>query len=93
MGIDRAAKSAHNASIAGRWETRIRTSCQGDAISVHAAMDRRFEDQQVQRARRGASENNRRARYYTLTRDGKKRLAIEREQFETMIGAIQKVLA
>ena len=41
----------------------------------------------------GASENNRRARYYTLTREGKKQLAREREQFEIMIGAIQKVLA
>ena len=41
----------------------------------------------------GASENNRRARYYTLTREGRKQLAREREQFEIMIGAIQKVLA
>ena len=41
----------------------------------------------------GASENNRRARYYTLTRDGRKQLAHERVQFEIMIGAIQKVLA
>jgi PadR family transcriptional regulator PadR len=41
----------------------------------------------------GASENNRRARYYTLTRDGRKQLAHERAQFEIMIGAIQKVLA
>src|SRR5579863_2368451 len=41
----------------------------------------------------GASENNRRARYYTLTRDGRKQLALERAQFEIMIGAIQKVLA
>jgi PadR family transcriptional regulator PadR len=41
----------------------------------------------------GSSENNRRARYYTLTREGKKQLAREREQFEIMIVAIQKVLA
>ena len=41
----------------------------------------------------GASENNRRARYYTLTRGGRKQLVHEREQFEIMIGAIQKVLA
>jgi PadR family transcriptional regulator PadR len=40
----------------------------------------------------GASENNRRDRYYTLTRDGKKQLALEREQFEIMIGAIGKEL-
>jgi PadR family transcriptional regulator, regulatory protein PadR len=41
----------------------------------------------------GASENNRRARYYALTREGRKQLAREREQFEIMIGAIRKVLA
>jgi len=41
----------------------------------------------------GASENNRRARYYTLTSGGRKQLAHERAQFEIMIGAIQKVLA
>jgi PadR family transcriptional regulator, regulatory protein PadR len=39
-----------------------------------------------------ASENNRRARYYTLTGAGRKQLALEREEFNQMIGAIQKVL-
>jgi transcriptional regulator len=45
------------------------------------------------RAEWGASENNRRARYYTLTMAGKKQLAREHQQFQTMIGAIQKALA
>ena len=40
----------------------------------------------------GASENNRRARFYTLTAAGKKQLAAERAEFTRMIGAIQKVL-
>src|SRR5258707_196408 len=40
----------------------------------------------------GASENNRRARYYTLTAAGRKRLAAERRDFERMVFAIQKVL-
>jgi transcriptional regulator len=40
----------------------------------------------------GASENNRRARYYTLTAAGRKQLAAEREEFDQMILAIQKVL-
>src|SRR5438876_5181735 len=40
----------------------------------------------------GASENNRRARYYTLTATGRKQLAAERQEFERLIGAIQKVL-
>ena len=41
----------------------------------------------------GTSENNRRARYYTLTARGRKQLAAERAEFDRMIGAIQQVLA
>jgi PadR family transcriptional regulator PadR len=40
----------------------------------------------------GTSENNRRARYYTLTAAGRRQLVSERREFERMIGAIQKVL-
>ena len=40
----------------------------------------------------GASENNRRARYYTVTAAGRKRLAAERKEFQRLIGAIQQVL-
>jgi transcriptional regulator len=40
----------------------------------------------------GASENNRRARYYTLTPAGRKQLASERAEFNRVIGAIQRIL-
>ncbi len=40
----------------------------------------------------GASENNRRARYYTLTAAGRKRLSSERKEFERLVIAIQRVL-
>src|ERR1700722_6216092 len=40
----------------------------------------------------GTSENNRRARYYTLTAAGRKQLAVERREFDRLIFAIQKVL-
>ena len=40
----------------------------------------------------GVSENNRRARYYTLTAAGEKRLAEETRDFERMVGAIRQVL-
>jgi PadR family transcriptional regulator PadR len=40
----------------------------------------------------GASENNRRARYYTLTAAGRKRLAAERQEFDALVLAIQKIL-
>ena len=40
----------------------------------------------------GTSENNRRARYYTLTVPGRKQLASERAEFNRMVDAIQQVL-
>ena len=40
----------------------------------------------------GVSENNRRARFYTLTPSGRRRLAVEVEQFDRMVMAIHKVL-
>jgi transcriptional regulator len=41
----------------------------------------------------GTSENNRRARFYTLTAGGRRQLAAERAEFDRMVGAIQRVLA
>ncbi|HEY7211714.1 MAG TPA: PadR family transcriptional regulator [Bryobacteraceae bacterium] len=38
------------------------------------------------------SENNRRARYYTLTAAGRKQLVSEREEFTRIVSAIQRVL-
>jgi PadR family transcriptional regulator PadR len=40
----------------------------------------------------GASENNRRARFYTLTPAGRKRLGVERQEFDRLILAIHKAL-
>ena len=40
----------------------------------------------------GASENNRRARYYSLTPAGRKQLAAEMDEFNRMIAGIQRVL-
>ena len=40
----------------------------------------------------GVSENNRRARFYTLTAAGRKQLAAERAEFERVVEAIRLVL-
>jgi transcriptional regulator len=40
----------------------------------------------------GTSENNRRARYYKLTTSGRRQLARERDEFERLVIAIQRVL-
>jgi transcriptional regulator len=44
------------------------------------------------RAHWGVSENNRRAKYYELTRSGRKQLDTETEAWRTLAGAIGQVL-
>lgn len=44
------------------------------------------------RAEWRASENNRRARYYAITREGRKQLATEIEDWERSSGAVNRVL-
>ena len=41
----------------------------------------------------GVSENNRRARYYTLTSKGREALAAERQEWERLSGAVNRVLS
>jgi len=40
----------------------------------------------------GASENNRKARYYTLSSKGRKHLQVQTREFDLVTGAIQRVL-
>ena len=40
----------------------------------------------------GTSENNRRARFYRLTRDGRKQLEAETREFDTLVRNIQLVM-
>ena len=40
----------------------------------------------------GVSDNNRRAKYYSLTRAGRKQLASEAESWERMVGVIARLL-
>jgi len=40
----------------------------------------------------GTTAGNRRARYYTLTADGRKQLELELSQFERVMGAITRVI-
>jgi PadR family transcriptional regulator, regulatory protein PadR len=40
----------------------------------------------------GTSDNNRRARYYTLTPAGRKRLGVESDNFSRMVEAIARVM-
>ena len=59
--------------------------------SLYPAL-RRLEAKGWLKGRWGTSENNRRARFYRLTRDGRKQLEAETREFETLVRNIQLVM-
>lgn len=81
----------HGYGIAQRLKEISDDVLQVGESSLYPALQRLLLNGWV-KAEWGASESNRRARYYTLTAAGRKQLAFEREQFSRMIGAIHKVL-
>jgi PadR family transcriptional regulator PadR len=81
----------HGYGIAQYLRTRTDEVLQVGESSLYPALQRLLLNGWV-KAEWGASENNRRARFYTLTAAGRKRLVHEREQFDQMILAINKVL-
>jgi transcriptional regulator len=81
----------HGYGIAQRVKELSRDVLQVGESSLYPALQRLSLDGYV-KAEWGTSDNNRRARYYTLTAAGRKQLAMEREEFERVIGAIQAVL-
>src|SRR5919106_851867 len=83
--------SMHGYGIAQYLRTRSDEVLQVGESSLYPALQRLLLNGWVT-AEWGASENNRRARYYTLTPEGRKRLTTERKEFQRMIGAIQQVL-
>ncbi len=86
-----AAGPMHGYGIAQRLKQVSDDVLQVGESSLYPALQRLLVNGWV-KAEWGASENNRRARYYTLTAAGRKQLAAERQEFALMIGAIQKVL-
>ncbi len=81
----------HGYGIAQRLKESSSDVLQVGESSLYPALQRLLLNGWVQ-AEWGTSENNRRARYYTLTPAGRKRLAAERQEFDRMIGAIRQVL-
>jgi PadR family transcriptional regulator, regulatory protein PadR len=82
---------AHGYGIAQHIKNASDEVLQVGESSLYPALQRLLLNGWV-KAEWGASENNRRARYYTLTPAGRKQLASEREEFERVFVAIQKVL-
>jgi len=81
----------HGYGIADRLRQVSQEVLQVGESSLYPALQRLLLNGWV-KAAWGASENNRRARYYTLTAAGKRRLEAEREEFQRLIVAIQRVL-
>lgn len=82
----------HGYGIAQHLKTISEDVLQVGESSLYPALQRLLLNGYVD-AEWGISENNRRARYYTLTAAGRKQLSAERKEFDRMVLAIQKVLA
>lgn len=81
----------HGYGIAQRLKQVSGDVLQVGESSLYPALQRLLLNGWV-KAEWSASENNRRARYYTLTGAGRKQLTAEQNEFARMIEAIQKVL-
>jgi transcriptional regulator len=86
-----ARESLHGYGIAQRLKALSRDVLQVGESSLYPALQRLLLNGYVD-AEWGASDNNRRARYYTLTRAGRKHLEAERAEFDELVAAIQRVL-
>jgi transcriptional regulator len=86
-----AREPAHGYGIAQRLKALSKDVLQVGESSLYPALQRLLINGDVD-AEWGPSENNRRARYYTLTKAGRRRLAAERAEFDQLVAAIQRVL-
>jgi transcriptional regulator len=82
----------HGYGIAQRVKQTSQDVLQVGESALYPALQRLLLDGCV-KAAWGESDNNRRARFYTLTAAGHKRLAAERKEFEQIVHAIELVLA
>ena len=83
--------SLHGYAIAQRLKDTSRDVLQVGESSLYPALQRLLLNGYVEAEWR-PSENNRRARYYSLTPAGRKQLAAEREEFDRLVAAIRRVL-
>ena len=80
----------HGYGIANRVRELSKDVLRVGESSLYPALQRLLLNGWV-KAEWGTSENNRRARYYTLTAAGRQQLAAERKEFERIVLAIQNV--
>lgn len=83
--------SMHGYGLAQRLKVLSKEVLQVGESSLYPALQRLLLNGYVD-AEWGPSENNRKARYYTLTRAGRRHLAAEKQEFEELVAAIRLVL-
>ena len=83
--------SMHGYGLAQRLKLLSNDVLQVGESSLYPALQRLLLNGFVD-AEWGPSENNRRARFYSLTRAGRKHMAAERREFESIVDAIRRVL-
>jgi transcriptional regulator len=81
----------HGYGIAQRLKLLSNDVLQVGESSLYPALQRLLRNGYLD-AEWAPSKNNRNARYYTLTRDGRRHLAAERAEFGELVAAIQHVL-
>ena len=81
----------HGYGIAQRVKELSRDVFQVGESSLYPALQRLTLNGYV-KAEWGVSDNNRRARYYTLTPAGRKQLTAEEREFERIVAAIRLVI-
>lgn len=84
-------ETLHGYAIAQRLKDVSRDVLQVGESSLYPALQRLLLNGYVEAEWR-PSENNRRARYYSLTPSGRKQLVVEREEFDRLVAAIRRVL-
>ena len=86
-----ASESMHGYGLAQRLKVLSQEVLQVGESSLYPALQRLLLNGYLD-AEWGPSENNRKARYYTLTKAGRKHLAAERAEFDELVAAIRLVL-
>ena len=86
-----ALESMHGWGVAQRIQQISKDALQVQQGSLYPALHR-LEQQGWIEAEWRASENNRRAKYYSLTRAGRKQLEVETANWERLSAAIRQIL-
>jgi transcriptional regulator len=82
----------HGYGIARRLEQISEAALQVNQGTIYASLQRLMQKRWI-RAKWGTSENNRRSRFYSITKAGRGQLAVETENWARVSGVIGRLLA